>query len=95
MDTDLILISEYIKLSNIEPSFIELLEENELIRIHKSDDARCLHCDELPQVEMYARMYYDLSINMEGIDVIHHLLDRINNLHQEVRDLRNRMRFFE
>jgi hypothetical protein len=46
-------------------------------------------------VERYARLYYDLSINMEGIDAIHHLLDRIYVMQDEMRSLRNQLRFLE
>lgn len=95
MEAELIIVSEYIKYSNIEDSFINLLEENELIHIYEVDDRRFLHHHELPEIEKYARMYYDLSINMEGIDVIHHLLERIREMQDEMKDLRGKLRFFE
>ena len=39
-------------------------------------------------------MYYDLDINMEGIDVIHHLLQRMDGMQREIDRLRGRLRFF-
>ena len=36
-------------------------------------------------------MYYDLSINMEGIDVIHHLLERMEDMRHEMRSLRKQL----
>ncbi|GHT42886.1 hypothetical protein FACS189437_10780 [Bacteroidia bacterium] len=95
MDTELIIIREYIQQANIEPQFIALLEENGLIHIQEMDNERYLPADELTEVERYARLYYDLSINMEGIDAIHHLLDRIYALQDEMRTLRNQLRFLE
>ena len=60
------------------------------------DEGRpCLTFSQLPDVERYSRMYYDLSINMEGIDVIHHLLERMDEMQREIRDLRTRLRMFE
>ena len=41
------------------------------------------------------RMHYDLDINMEGIDVIAHLLKRIDSLQQELKMAKNRLRLFE
>ncbi|MDR0865908.1 MAG: chaperone modulator CbpM [Candidatus Symbiothrix sp.] len=95
MKTELIIINEYIQHSNIEPQFIALLEENELIHVQEIDNERFLDPDELTDVERYARLYYDLSINIEGIDAIHHLLDRINYLQNEMKDMRNKLRFLE
>jgi hypothetical protein len=40
-------------------------------------------------------MYYDLDINMEGIDAISHLLKRINHLQQELISTQNKLRLFE
>ena len=36
--------------------------------------------------------YYDLSINMEGIDAIHHLLARMEEMQREIHSLRGRLR---
>ena len=45
--------------------------------------------------EQYTRMYYDLSINMEGIDAIHHLLGRMEEMQKEIARLRNRLSLYE
>ncbi|MCC8145369.1 MAG: chaperone modulator CbpM [Bacteroidales bacterium] len=95
MKTDYIIIKEYLQLGNVDQQFISLLEENDLIHIYEIENERFLHYDELADIERYARMYYDLSINIEGIDAIHHLLERINQLQNEMKDLRNQLRFLE
>jgi len=92
---ELIIIEEYIRHSRIEPQFIALLEENDLIHTQEVENRRCLHPDELSHLESYARLYYDLSINIEGIDAIHHLLGRIQHLQDEMRELRNRLQLWE
>jgi hypothetical protein len=95
MDTEFIIVREFTKHSDIEPEFLALLEENGLIRMREQDNERYLDAEDLSAVESYARMYYDLSINIEGIDAIRHLLDRIGVLQGEMRELRNRLRFLE
>ena len=95
METELIIVREYIRHSNIEPQFIALLEENELIHIQEIDNERFINCNELAELERYAHLYYDLSINVEGIDTIRHLLEKINLLQNEMKSLRNQLRFFE
>ena len=89
MDKEFIIITEYVDQTQVERSFIVSLEEYGLIRIHETANEQFLYADELPLVERYARLYYDLSINMEGIDAIQHLIERINQLNEEIRILRN------
>ena len=92
---DLIIIEEYIRHSHIESQFIALLEENDLIHLRKIENKQYLHPDELDNLERYARLYYDLSINIEGIDVIHHLLERMQDMEEEMRELRSRLQLWE
>lgn len=95
MQNELIIISEYCSKCHIEPSFIDMLHEGGLIDIRTDDGKRYLTFSQLPDVERYSRMYYDLSINMEGIDAIHHLLARIEEMQKEIHSLRGRLRLFE
>ena len=91
MQTELIIVSEYCHKCHIEPSFIEMLEEGGLINVHTEGGEHYLLLSELPNVERYSRMYYDLSINMEGIDAIHHLLERMEDMRHEMRSLRKQL----
>lgn len=95
MQTDLIIVSEYCQKCRIEPSFIILLEEGGLIDIRIVEGEKYLIVSQLKNLEQYTRMYYDLSINMEGIDAIHHLLDRVKNLQHEVNHLRSKLGIYE
>ncbi len=40
-------------------------------------------------------MHYDLNINLEGIDAIYHLLNRVSALQQELETVKNRLKFHE
>lgn len=95
MQTDLIIITEYCRKSQIDPTFLSLLEDYGLLDIHNMDGERYIYISQLPRLEQYSRLYYDLSINMEGIDAIHHLLDRINGLQNELHRMRSRLRLYE
>ena len=94
MQTELIIVSEYCHKCHIEPSFIELLEEGGLINVHTEGSEHYLLVSELPDVERYSRMYYDLSINMEGIDAIHHLLERMEEMKREMDSLRKQLTLY-
>ena len=91
MQNDLIIVSEYCRKCHIEPSFIDLLQEEGLIDVTTEDGERYLEFMQLPDVERYSRMYYDLSINIEGIDAIHHLLQRIEKMQRVLHELRSQL----
>lgn len=91
MQTELIIVSEYCHKCHIEPSFIDMLQEGGLIEVRTEAGERYLLLSQLPDVERYSRMYYDLSINMEGIDAIHHMLERIEGMRKEIASLRSQL----
>ena len=89
MQNDLIIISEYCNHCNIEPSFILMLGEDGLIDIEEIDNRSCFPAAQLRELERYAHLYYDLSI-----DAIRHLLTRVESLQERVRTLENELRFY-
>ena len=91
MQNELIIVSEYCRKCHIEPSFIDLLQEGGLIKVMTEGGERYLTFTQLPEVERYSRMYYDLSINMEGIDAIHHLLERMESMRKEINSLQSQL----
>ena len=95
MQTDLIIVNEYCRICHIEPSFLYLLQKGGLIEIDTVEGESYLPASQLYDVERYTRMYYDLSINIEGIDAIHHLLGRVESLQQEVNRLKSKLRLYE
>jgi hypothetical protein len=96
MRTDcLIAIDEFCASHNIEISFINSLEKTGLIEILTIRDDLFIEAEQLQQLEKIVRFYYDLDINLEGIETITHLLQRIKSLNEENMVLRNRLRIYE
>lgn len=95
METDLIIVSEYCQITHIEPSFIFKLERDGLIELDTIEGIPYLTSTQLYDIERFSRMYYDLSINIEGIDAIHHLLERMKSLQQELKHLKNKLGIYE
>lgn len=95
MQTDLIIVSEYCRICHIEPSFLYLLQKRRPDRDRHGRRGKLPSRLQLYDVERYTRMYYDLSINIEGIDAIHHLLGRVESLQQEVNRLKSKLRLYE
>lgn len=91
----LIALDEFCASHNIEISFISSLQETGLIKITHIENTGFIEEDQLQQLEKFLRFYYDLDINLEGIDTIMHLLERVNTLQEEIIFLRNRLQLYE
>jgi len=92
---DLIAVNEFCIKHNIEISFVNLLQQNGLIEISTIESTRFVEKEQLPFLEKYIRLYYELDINVEGIDTITHLLYRLECQRNEIVRLKNKLRFFE
>lgn len=87
MSTELVIIEDFCRYSNIDRQFILILEEEGLIELQIIDNRQYIESDQLKDIERYARWYYDLSINVEGIDVIQSLLKKIRDMQHELDSL--------
>ena len=92
---NLIAVNEFCISHNIEIEFISSLQQTGLIEIATVEDAAFINVDQLEQIEKFVRFYYDLDINMEGIETISHLLNRMSTLQDEIIALHNRLRLYE
>ena len=79
----------------IELSFIRLLHESGLIEITIIEENPFVHPEQLEQLEKIVRLYYEMGINVEGIETIAHLLQYISSLQQENVFLKNKVKFYE
>lgn len=80
---------------NIEFSFIQSLNEYGLINLVRTTEKIFIHHDELPVLEKYMHLHYDLNINLEGMEAITHLLDRVRDMQKQVISLQNRLNSYE
>lgn len=92
---NLIALDEFCAKHNIEISFVSSLQQTGLIEITTIEDAWYIDMEQLLQLEKFTRFYYELDINLEGIETINHLLKRVNELQDELTLLRNRLSLYE
>ena len=85
METDLIIVREYCQKSHVDPLFIVSLEEDGLIDIQVVDGERYLLVSQLQDLERFVRWHEDLSVNTEGIGVIHELMERMHEMQKQLR----------
>ena len=91
----LVSADEFCTYHNIEFSFMRNLQEFGMIEMINLHDRQFIPEDQLENIERILRLHQDLEINIEGIDTITHLLQRIGQLQNEVITLRNKLSLYE
>lgn len=92
---NLIPADEFCANHNIEVSFIRSLQETGLLEITTIEETVYIPASQLRELERIIRLYFEMDINMEGIETINHLLQRIKFMQDEIMVLRNRLRLYE
>lgn len=92
---NLIAIRDFCIHHNIEISFISSLQQNGLIEITTIEETDFIDAGQLQQLEKFTHFYYELDINLEGIETISHLLQRIETMHDEMVALKNKILLYE
>ena len=91
----MVMLDDFCASHHVEISFIQSLEDNGLIETVSINQALYVTSTDLPKLEQITRLHQDLNINPEGIDAVNHLLRHIEEMKQEIVQLRNRIRFYE
>ncbi len=91
MEQEMITIEDFCHYYNVEVSFIQSLEDSGLIDISRVEKHTFISFDDMPRVEKFMRMHYDLNINLEGLETIDYLLKRMEELQHEMIRLKNKM----
>ncbi len=92
---DLIAATDFCTHHKIEYSFINSLNEYGLITITTVHEKRYIPLNELGRLEQFVRLHADLDINLEGLEAISHLLQRIEVMQNQITALQNKLRMFE
>lgn len=90
-----IYIEEFCIHHNIEISLIHRLVDFEILSLEKTEDREMIQISELPILEKMVRLHQELEINPEGLQAIHHLLEQVSNLQEEIKILRRKLHRLE
>jgi chaperone modulatory protein CbpM len=94
-DEEMIPLESFCTYYQVERSFVETLESYGLVSISSREEQRFILMEEVVELEKFSRLYYDLNINVPGIDALKHLLEKLKELQQETENLRARLRIYE
>lgn len=93
-NNNLVPTAQFCEFHQIEFSFINSLSDYGLIELISIEEKQYLSFDQLKDLEKMIHLHYDLDINIEGIEAISHLLTRVDDLHQELTNLKNKLAFY-
>jgi pyridoxine 5'-phosphate synthase PdxJ len=91
----LISIQQFCSLYETPTSFLDDLHKYEIIKFKVIDNTKHIKLKDISTVEKLIRLHYDLNINMEGLDAIIHLTNKINDLQKEINNLKRQIDFYE
>ncbi len=86
---------ECLQIYQVEETFLDELQSSGLIQIVIEEDDRYIEYDYLEEIEQFVRWHYELEINMEGIEALHHMLQQVRNLQSDVEQLRGELKFYK
>ena len=79
----------------LEMSFFVNLNEIGLLQITTVETTSYIDLDSIQKIEKIIHLHQDLEVNIEGIDVVFNLLQKMDSLQNEVTALKNRLRLHE
>ncbi|MGC5744195.1 chaperone modulator CbpM [Chryseobacterium sp. NFX27] len=82
---------ELVKIYNIEITFFDELVDVGLLNVETENEVRYLLYEDLPVFEKLTNWHYDLEINLPGLEVIHEMLRKMEDLKRKNRDLMNKL----
>jgi chaperone modulatory protein CbpM len=80
---------------SIDLSFIYSLNQSGLIEITNIEEEVFVPVSQLKHIEQMMRMHHEMDINLEGIETVTYLLQRINYMQQQIVQLTNRLNKYE
>ncbi len=92
---DIVSAAEFCVHHNVELSFIHSLRQYGMIETELREEEIFVPISELPRLEKIIRLHFELDINLEGIETITHLMERMQVMHDHITQLTNRLKAVE
>jgi hypothetical protein len=92
---NLVPIQHFCVYHQVEVSFIDSLQDYGLITITVINEEKYLFLEEVKEVEKMMVFYFDLGINLEGIEVIYNLMLQNEMLQKKLDIAQKRLAIFD
>lgn len=84
-------IKTFCKIHGVAESFVYELGEFDVLKLHIKDKEAQLSVEELVVLERMVRLNKELDINTEGLHAVHHLLQKLSKLQEELFVLKRKL----
>jgi len=91
----LISIEQFCSLYRVDTSFLQSLSDFDFIELIPVENTLYVNKEHIKNLEKIMRLHYELDINLEGIEAISYLLQRMESMQDELTLLKNRLRLYE
>ncbi|CAN5459120.1 hypothetical protein BH11BAC3_BH11BAC3_09380 [soil metagenome] len=91
----LILVETFCVCHNVEFSFMRALHETGLVEITTKENVAYIPESNIKEAEQFVRLHHDLELNLEGIETVIQLLEKLKEKEDEIMRLQNKLRFYE
>ena len=90
-----ITVEEFTRFHGLERTVIREFVDFGLVEVHRVAEEECLSAEDVERVERLTRLYRELGINKEGIDIILNLREQLIALQEEKEALQYRLQQLE
>lgn len=92
---NLITVNDFCVYHNVEYTFVDYLADAGLVKVITVNKTRSISLDEIQKLERLVRLHNELEINEPGIATINNLLQKLEDMEQEMSVLRSKLRLYE
>ena len=90
-----ITVNDFCVYHNVEYTFVDYLADAGLVKVTSVNKTNCIPLDEIQKLEQLVRLHNELDINEPGIATINNLLEKLDDMEQEMSVLRSKLRLYE
>ncbi|MBD1384112.1 MerR family transcriptional regulator [Mucilaginibacter rigui] len=92
---NLITVNDFCVYHNVEYTFIDYLADAGLVKVTTVNKTSCIPLDEIQKLERLVRLHNELEINEPGLATINNLLQKLDDMEQEMSVLRSKLKLYE
>ena len=92
---EFILVSHYCEQTSTPLDFIDTLCDYGFIKVQLFENETYVAPTTIVEIERVNRLHHELGINLEGIDALNHMLEKVIRLERELKGLRERLGIYE
>jgi hypothetical protein len=86
---------QFCSLHRIDISFLDALDETGLIGLERTGDEKFIPLSQLRELERIIRLHDDLGLNADALETVIYLIQRTQDLQNEINALMNKLRLYE